>query len=99
MASNRNERDSQLPAYEPPDTERAASAAPTETQLTARAEHDPYLALRHRNFRLFAAAFLVSVLGGQMQTVAVGWEIYQKTGRALDLGWMGLALALPVFLL
>ncbi|MGH7177537.1 MAG: MFS transporter [Tepidisphaeraceae bacterium] len=93
------------PAYEPPDNERAASASPTEPQLEAelhvagRGGHDPYLALRNRNYGVFAMAFLMSVIGGQMQTVAVGWEIYSRTGSALSLGWVGLALALPVFLL
>ena len=96
------------PAYEPPDEDRAASASPTEPQLerelpggrdAGTGAHDPYAALRIRDYRLFAAAFLVSVVGGQMQNVAVGWEIYAKTGSALNLGWVGLVMALPVFLL
>lgn len=34
----------------------------------------------------------------QMQSVAVGWELYEKTGSALVLGFIGLARALPVIL-
>jgi MFS family permease len=96
------------PAYEPPDVDRPASAAPTEPQLerelpvgrdAGAGAHDPYAALRIADYRLFALAFLVAVIGGQVQTVAVGWEIYEKTGSALNLGWLGLVMAAPVFLL
>ncbi len=34
-----------------------------------------------------------------MRTVAVGWEVYQRTGQALSLGLVGLVLALPVLVL
>lgn len=34
-----------------------------------------------------------------MRTVAVGWEVYQRTGQALSLGLVGLVLALPVIVL
>jgi len=93
-------------AYESPSVDRPASAAPTEPQLEQEIPggretigHDPYAALRYRDYRRFVSAFFLSVIAGQMQTVAVGWEIYQRTGSALNLGWMGLALALPVLLL
>jgi len=61
--------------------------------------HDPYAAFRLRNYRLYAAAFGISVIGGQMQNAAVGWETYKRTGSALSLGWLGLAMATPVLLL
>ncbi len=105
-SSGDNSTGSNGPAYEPPDLQRPSSASPTESQLEAELPlghsargHDPYAALRIRDYRLFAGAFLMSVIGGQMQTVAVGWEIYKKTGSALNLGWVGLVMALPVFLL
>jgi MFS family permease len=56
-------------------------------------------AFRHRNFNLFQAARLLSVLGFQMQSVAVGWQIYAITGRPLALAWAGLAQFLPAFCL
>ncbi len=34
-----------------------------------------------------------------MRTVAVGWEVYQRTGQALSLGLIGLVLAVPVLVL
>jgi MFS family permease len=102
---NSNPGDAKL-AYEAPDVERAASAAPTESQLEQELPggrgatgHDPYAALRFQDYRLFVGGFFLAVIAGQMQIVAVGWEIYQKTGSALNLGWMGLALAIPVLLL
>lgn len=39
------------------------------------------------------------ILGLQAQGVAVGWQIYDRTGSALDLGLVGLVQFLPVFLL
>lgn len=61
--------------------------------------HDPLAALRFRDFRLFAVGSFVSALGAQMQAVAVGWELYERTNNALALGWMGLAAFLPALLL
>jgi MFS family permease len=42
---------------------------------------------------------MVWVMGQQMQKVAVGWEIYERTGSALNLGYIGLAQFLPLILL
>jgi MFS family permease len=93
-------------AYEPPQEDRPTSAAPTEPQLERELPggrdargHDSYAALRYKDYRLFVGAFFLSVIGGQMQTAAVGWEIYKKTGSALNLGWMGAAMGVPVLLL
>jgi MFS family permease len=60
---------------------------------------DPISALRHHGFLLFLVGSLLSNTGNQMRTVAVGWDVYHRTGRALDLGYVGLVLALPVILL
>ena len=35
----------------------------------------------------------------QVQSVAIGWQIYEMTRDPLDLGWVGLAQFLPVLLL
>ncbi len=48
-------------------------------------------ALRHKNFTLFVTARFLSTVAVQIQGVAVGWQIYQQTGKALDLGLIGLA--------
>jgi len=52
-------------------------------------------AFEHRDFRLAMLAKALSVTGGQMQTVAVGWHVYEVTRRPLDLGLVGLAQFIP----
>ncbi len=69
------------------------------TPENAEAPHDAYAALRIPNYRLFASGFLLSSTGLQMLGTAVGWEMYERTGDPLKLGWIGVARALPVVLL
>jgi MFS family permease len=57
------------------------------------------IALRHPQFRLFQVARFCIILALEMQSVAVGWQIYATTKRALDLGLAGLAQFLPSMLL
>ncbi|MGH9467370.1 MAG: MFS transporter [Terriglobales bacterium] len=59
----------------------------------------PHAALQFRDFRLYQGARLVSVLSSEMIAVAVGWQVYAITHRALSLGYVGLAQVLPSFLL
>jgi MFS family permease len=59
----------------------------------------PMAAFQFRDFRLFVAARLLAMLGMQMQSVAVGWQVYAITGSALDLGYVGLAQFLPALLM
>ncbi len=56
-------------------------------------------ALRHRNFQLFFAGQLISLVGTWMQTVAESWLVYRITGSSLMLGIVGFASQVPVFLL
>jgi MFS family permease len=55
-------------------------------------------ALAHRNYRLFLAGQLVSLIGTWMQTVAQGWLVYRLTGSSLQLGLVGFASQIPAFL-
>jgi MFS family permease len=57
--------------------------------------HDPYAALRVPDFRRFVTCLLVQTLGTMVQTVVVGWQVYQITHDPLALGLIGLAEALP----
>ncbi|MDX2043258.1 MAG: MFS transporter [Acidobacteriota bacterium] len=59
-------------------------------------KHDPYAALRQRDFRLFLIGHVLSVLGVQMQNVAVGWQLYDKTNSAWPLAMVGLVQAAPM---
>jgi len=56
-------------------------------------------ALAHRDFSLFVAVCFFTNVGAQTQGVAVGWDLYERTGSALALGFVGLANFLPVLLL
>jgi MFS family permease len=56
-------------------------------------------AFRHRNYRLFFAGQLTSLVGTWMQTVAQSWLVYRLTGSATLLGLVGFASQFPIFLL
>ena len=58
--------------------------------------HDPYTVLRDPNFRSLMLAGMVATVGNQMQGVAIGWELYERTDSPLALGMVGLAQVLPV---
>lgn len=66
---------------------------------TAKSEQNPYAVWRHRDYRLFSISWLALVMAGQIETVAVGMHIYDRTSNPLALGWIGLVRALPVMLL
>lgn len=51
--------------------------------------------LRLHDFRAFVVARIVTVLALQMQTVAMGWFVYDLTKSAWALGLIGLAAFLP----
>jgi MFS family permease len=54
---------------------------------------------QHPTFVAFWFARIASGFGFQMLSVAVGWQIYAITGRALDLGLIGLVQFIPSLLL
>jgi MFS family permease len=55
--------------------------------------------LRHRNFMFYLSARLLGTLAVQMQSVAIGWQVYQMTGSLFDLGLIGLAQFAPFLVL
>ena len=67
--------------------------------MSAPQTHDPYAAFRVQGYRRYVIGWLLSIAGGQVQSLAVGWEIYQRTGKALALGLVGLVQAVPVMAL
>src|SRR5258708_11706080 len=50
------------------------------------------IAFTYPSFVLFELARFFIVLSGEMQSVAVGWEVYEITKRPLALGLVGLAI-------
>lgn len=61
--------------------------------------HDPFAALRFRDFRLLVLGSFLAVVAEQMLGVAVGWELYERTRDPLALGLVGLVEIVPVLLL
>ncbi len=55
-------------------------------------------ALKNRNFRLFFAGQLISLIGTWMDNVAEAWLVYRLTGSSLKLGAVGFCSQIPVFL-
>src|SRR5262245_19815294 len=51
--------------------------------------------LHHRPFQMFWSARVFAALSLQMQPVAVGWQIYELTGSAFQLGLVGLVQFVP----
>lgn len=52
-------------------------------------------AFASRDFRRYQLARSAVILGAEAQAVAVAWQVYSITHRAIDLGYTGLALFLP----
>jgi MFS family permease len=60
---------------------------------------DTFRALRHPNYRLFFAGQLVSVLGSWVQTAALAWLAYARTGEAKWTALIAAVQMLPTALL
>jgi len=56
----------------------------------------PYAILRNRDFIFYLIGRFAASFGQQMLTVAVGWELYERTGSSLALGFVGLTTFLPM---
>ena len=69
---------------------------PAPTDSTA---SPPAALLEHRSFVAYWCARTATNGAYQMQAVAVGWQIYELTGSALDLGLVGLVQFFPVVVL
>jgi len=52
-------------------------------------------AFTYRDFRRYQLARVMVIMGAEAQAVAVAWQIYEITHRAIDLGYTGLVLFLP----
>jgi MFS family permease len=57
--------------------------------------HDPYAALKYREYRFYTGARLSLTMALQMQAVIIGWLIYAHTKDPLSLGLIGLTEAIP----
>jgi len=57
--------------------------------------HAGLAAFRHVDFLLYQIERFSIVAALEMQSVAVGWQVYEMTRRPIDLGYVGLAQFLP----
>jgi MFS family permease len=61
--------------------------------------HDPYAALRHRDYCLLLSSNVLAAIGGEAQFTVVEWEIFKRTNSYEMMGYGGLAQFLPLLLL
>jgi MFS family permease len=59
--------------------------------------HDPYAALRCRDFRLLFIGRFIASFGSEMLAFGISWELWLRTHSAFSLGLVGLVQVLPVF--
>jgi MFS family permease len=60
--------------------------------------HDPYAVLRNRDLLLYLIGRFAASMGQQMLTVAIGWELYERTHQPVNLGFVGLTQMIPMIL-
>jgi MFS family permease len=58
-------------------------------------KHDAYAVLKIKEFRLYLLARFVITVAIQMQSIIVGWQVYEMTKDPLSLGLIGLSEAIP----
>ena len=83
---------------EVPDPQELVGVPPARVPA-AEQRHDPYAALRSRPYLLYAIGSVIASVGSNARLVAVGWELYERTGSAMALAWVGLVQALPIMVL
>ena len=74
-------------------------ADPQPPEENGRAANDSYAVLRNPDFRRYLGGRFVASFGQQMFTMAIGWEVYERTHSAFALGLIGLTIMVPMFLL
>src|SRR5947209_18832853 len=79
--------------------EASATLAEPERATHAKGVLRAFLALRHRNFRLFWSGQLISLIGTWMQTTGQAWLVLELTHSAWLLGVVGALQFLPVMFL
>jgi MFS family permease len=67
--------------------------------LTDIAHHDPYEALRIPDYRRFISGGVLSSVAQGVQTIAIAWDIYDRTNDIELLAYTGLAQFLPILFL
>ncbi len=68
-------------------------------QIPAAVRDSPPILYRHRDLSLFVVSRFVANCAMQIQSVAIGWQIYDMVRTPLALGLVGLCQFVPMFLL
>src|SRR5262249_49852611 len=90
------------PTARPPSARRASALEYSTNRspgLSTEAPPDALAALRNPYVRALALGRMAASMGIQFISVAVGWELYERTGDPWALGLVGLFEVAPVFLL
>lgn len=74
-----------------PDLDAASAATPAPPPPSSSLR-----ALRYRDFRYIWIGQLVSIIGSQMQVVAINWHVWLLTHSSLALGGVGLVRVIPI---
>jgi MFS family permease len=61
-----------------------------------RGPHDAYASLRLASFRRYVGGNILATIASEMQTVAVAWDLYERTRNPLSLGAVGAVQVVPV---
>ena len=62
-------------------------------------ETNRFAAFGHLSYRRYFAARFAAAFGAQVLSTSVGWQMYEETGNAALLGWIGLVQFLPALVL
>ena len=74
------------------------NADPTDTAKSA-PPHDAYAPMRLPNFRRYWIGNVLATVGMQMQSTALQWEVYERTGSKMALAFVPLVQVAPVLIL
>ena len=80
-------------------TEQTVSEVDVSSPQQAKGLLRAFVALRHRNYRLFYFGQMISLIGTWMQTIGQSWLVLELTHSAWYLGLVGALQFLPVMLL
>jgi MFS family permease len=67
--------------------------------MSSNTRHDPYAALRHRDYRLLLIGRFITAFANEMLSFAIGWELWLRTHDPFALGMVGLVQVVPVIVL
>ena len=68
-------------------------------QSGAAPKSNPYALFLNRDVLFYLLARFISSFGQQMLTIAVGWELYERTHSAMALAYVGLSQFLPMIVM